>query len=287
MVAQVDQARVLLQTPLGIAGSARLRYGAAMTLYQAGQISAEVLEVYRSCASLDGQDVQALLAGYGLHSPLAAEAAIGAVLCAIDGYLATLAGPGIADVRKGIAAALETPIVRQTPVQSPVLVQHLETALQAATPDVPALVGAIRAASPHLRWITYDGYDPQLIGADFAQGHAFTSIVGVGAPIKAVDFDLGLFLIAPHVLYRDHNHAAPELYAPITGPHGWRFGVDAPLIIKPAHQPIWNEPFAPHLTKVGPVPFLCIFGWTRDVQAVAQVVPAQDWADLEALRLGG
>ena len=109
MVAQVDQARVLLQTPLGIAGSARLRYGAAMTLYQAGQISAEVLEVYRSCASLDGQDVQALLAGYGLHSPLAAEAAIGAVLCAIDGYLATLAGPGIADVRKGIAAALETP----------------------------------------------------------------------------------------------------------------------------------------------------------------------------------
>ena len=44
MVAQVDQARVLLQTPLGIAGSARLRYGAAMTLYQAGQISAEGLK---------------------------------------------------------------------------------------------------------------------------------------------------------------------------------------------------------------------------------------------------
>lgn len=287
MTTQHDQARYLLLTPPGDPGSARLRYGAAMTLYQAGEISAEVLEVYRSCASLDAQDVQALLAGYGLPSPMAAEKAIGALLAAIDGYLATLSGPWIADVRQGVAATSKTPISREVVLPNPVVAQYLEGALRSAEQDVPGLVSAIRAASPHLCWIPYDGYDPHLIGADFAQGHAFTLIIGADAPIKAKDFDLGLFLIAPHVLYRDHNHAAPELYAPITGPHGWRFGVGTPLVIKPAHHPIWNEPFAPHLTKVGPVPFLCIFAWTADVTAAAQLIPAPDWATLEALRIGG
>lgn len=285
MADEGDQARELLQTPLGVVGSARLRYSAAMTLYQAGQISADVLEVYRSCASLDARDVQILIAAYGLSNPLAAEVATGKLLVAIDDYLATLTGPGIDDVRQGIASA--TQIASQPPLHNPVVSQHLEVALQSAGVDVPALAAAIRAASPYLRWITYDGYDPQKIGADFAKGHAYTSIIGADAPVKAADFDLGLFLIAPHVLYRDHNHAAPELYAPITGPHGWRFGVDALFLIKPAHRPIWNEPFAPHLTKVGPVPFLSIFGWPRDVAALAQVIPAPDWADLEAMRLGG
>ena len=87
------------------------------------------------------------------------------------------------------------------------------------------------------------------------------------------------------MLYRDHCHAAPELYAPLTGPHGWRFGPGRPLMVKPAHQPVWNPPYPPHLTKVGPVPFLCLFGWTRDVNEVARVMPAADWPELEALRL--
>lgn len=278
-------AHILLQTPLGEAGSARIRYGAAMTLYQAGKISAEVLEVYRSCAALDGQDVQALLAEYGLPNPLAAEAATGALLQAINSYLAPLTGPQILDVRHGMVAGQKARISRPTSRPNPVVARHLEGALRAADSTVPALVHAIRVASPYLNWVTYDGYDPSHIGDDFLRSHAFTLIIGADAPIKAVDFDLGLFLIAPHVLYRDHCHAAPELYAPITGPHGWRFGVNAPLVIKPAHVPIWNEPFAPHLTKVGPVPFLCIFAWTRDTDAAAQVIPAQDWAALEALRL--
>lgn len=47
-----------------------------MTLYQAGHISAEVLKVYRSCASLDAQDVQVLLAGYGLVNLIAVKTAI-------------------------------------------------------------------------------------------------------------------------------------------------------------------------------------------------------------------
>lgn len=281
-----SDAHAALQASLGELGSARLRYAAAMTLYNAGQISAEVLEVYRSCASLDGQDPLVLIAEYGLQSPVAAIA-ISSLLTQIDRYLATLNGPGIADVRQGIEAAQATKIMPQTPASNPVISSYLDAALDATANQIPQLAANIRAASPHLKWVTYDGYAPLDIGTDFAQGHAFTSLLGHDAPIAAKNFDLGLFLIAPNVLYRDHNHAAPELYAPLTGPHGWRFAPDTPLFVKAAHQPIWNAPYAPHLTKVGAVPFLCIFAWTRDVDALAQVIPASDWTVLEALRLGG
>ena len=257
-----------------------------MTLYQAAEISAEVLEVYRSCASLDAQDPLVLLAHYELQNPFIGPA-VTSLLAEIDVYLASLPGPGIADVRQGMAQARQNRVTPQTPIPNTVIGQHLGAALDAACGQVPRLVAAIRVAEPYLRWITYDGYDAQDIGADFAQGHAYTTLIGQDAPVAALDFDLGLFLIAPHVLYRDHCHPAPELYAPLTGPHGWRFGPNMPLILKPAHQPIWNDPFAPHLTKVGPVPFLCIFAWTGDVEGVAKVIPAEDWAALESLRLGG
>jgi Dimethlysulfonioproprionate lyase len=287
------EARDLLRTPIGIKGSARQRYSAAMTLYQAGYIDAEVLEVYRSCASLDGQNPEVFITEYGLRSPLepepsaTARTAIAALITAFDHYLSTMSGPGIAEVRERIAEARHRTIVPQTVTANPVAATYLSATLNAAQTTVPALADAIRKATPYLRWNTYDAYDPHLIGTDFPQNHAFTSILGTDAPICADNFDLGLFLIAPHVLYRDHKHLAPELYAPITGPHGWRFGPDAPLHILPAHQPIWNEPNAPHLTKVGPVPFLCVFAWTRDANAIAEVVPAIDWAALEALRIAG
>ncbi len=142
---------------------------------------------------------------------------------------------------------------------------HLAAALDQLRTTHPSLAAAIAAGAPLLDWITYDAYPRAEIGEAFASGHAFASLAGGGAPLAAQDYDLGLFLIAPHVLYRDHCHKAPELYAPLTGPHGWRFGPGLPLSLRPAHDPVWNDPFQPHLTKVGPVPFLCIFGWTRDV----------------------
>ena len=281
-------ARHLLATPPGVPGSGRLRYGAAMALHRAGEISDAVLEVYRIAAAHDGRDPAALLAERDLPVPTlpepSPETRVRALLDAVDGYLATLPGPGLAEARAGIARARRGPVTLH-PVPHPVIDRHLAAALQALSVTHPALTRAIAAAAPLLRWGPYDGYPLAEIGAEFAEGHAFASILGGDAPIPARDFDLGLFVIAPHVLYRDHHHAAPELYAPLTGPHGWRFGPDAPLIVKPAHLPVWNPPHRPHLTKVGPVPFLCIFCWTRDVDHLAQVIPASDWPALDLLRL--
>jgi hypothetical protein len=287
----MDLHRALLVTPLGQPGSGRVRYGAAMALHAAGEISDAALEVYRVCAARDGQDPKALLREDGLAvpgpDPLSGEAAVGLLVDEVDRYLATLAGPGVAEVRAGLNAARGALVVPQAlaEVENPVKAAWLPHAIRALACTHPALAGAIDRAAGVLRWITYDGYPREAIGAEFADGHAYAPIIGGGAPIAADDFDLGLFVIAPDVLYRDHQHAAPELYAPLTGPHGWRFAPGAPLVIKPAHMPVWNEAHQPHLTKVGPVPFLSLYGWTRDVTPLARVVPATDWPALAALRL--
>jgi hypothetical protein len=282
----------LIDLPLGIPGSGRQRYGAAMALNRAGQLSDAALEVYRVASAHDGDDPVAMLAERGMPAPRRpapdpAQALLDLV-DETDRYLARQTGPGVAELRARIAIWRDgavTPAPAAPP--NPVVAEHLEAALAPLMSDAPALAVSIRDASPHLCWISYDLYDEDQIGPGFARNHAYATLIGGGGAIPATDFDFGLLLIAPHVFYRDHRHPAPELYMPLTGPNGWRFAPDTPLTILPAHRPVWNEPMAIHATKVGPVPFLAMFGWTADVDLAAEIVAASDWAALEALRLTG
>lgn len=56
----------LLTAPTGVAGSGRVRYAAAMYFYQRRLLSAEALEVYRTCSPIDGEDPRATLRRLGL-----------------------------------------------------------------------------------------------------------------------------------------------------------------------------------------------------------------------------
>ncbi|NJS38073.1 MAG: hypothetical protein HC783_02690 [Rhodobacteraceae bacterium] len=277
---------LFLHTPLGQAGSGRVRYGAAWPFGAIGRISAEVLEVYRIAAAHDARDPRADLRERGLPVPdlAAMPDPLRRLYDAARQYLLTLDHPGAAEVRAGLPVD-PGPLQAQEAGSNAVADRWLGPAVGVAGSDQPDLCAAILAAADGLRWVTYDAYPRDAIGDAFANGHAFASILGEDAPFAARDFDLGLFLIAPGTLYRDHCHAAPELYAPLTGPHGWRFGPGGPLTVKPAHAPIWNPPYQPHLTKVGPVPFLCLFVWTRDVNLPARVLPADDWPALEGISL--
>jgi hypothetical protein len=146
------------------------------------------------------------------------------------------------------------------------------------------LAKSITAAAPILHWVPYDSYPRELIGEAFADDHAFASIAVYRVSKAYEDFDFGLFVIGPDRFYRDHNHAAPELYAPLTGPHGFRFASGEALAWLPADQPVWNEPFRQHAIKTGPLPFLCIYAWTSDNREPARIIIEPDWADLEASR---
>ena len=286
-----ETAHAHLCAPLGQPGAGRLRYAAAMHLYGLGQMSDAALEVYRICSPLDGEDPAALLRARGLArevpvpQPLSGDLAIRLLVDEADRYFSALSGPGIAEIRAGLSVWRSGPVTPLPASANAVAERWMPEALADLSVTHPALSAAILAAMPHLKWITYDGYPIDEVGVAFSTGHAYVSIMGEDSVIPAVDWDFGIFLISPHVLYRDHRHMAPELYAPLTGPHGWRFGTELPLKILPAHQPVWNDSFVTHLTKVGPTPFLCLYVWTRDVNPVAEIVPAADWAELETLRL--
>jgi hypothetical protein len=271
-----------LHTPLGQPGSGRVRYGAAMELWRQGRISAAVLEVYRIASPHDRHDPLRMLRDEGLPLPPMPplESPMLALYAAARDYILSLDHSGATEVRVGLPAA-PGPEVAVAATPNRVVEQWLKVALTALAETHPDLAKCIGAAAGGLCWGGYDAYPPDLIGDDFATGHAFASLVGSYAPFFREDFDFGLFLIAPDLLYPDHMHPAPELYAPLTGPHGWRFGPGDPLQIKPAHAPVWNPPHQPHLTKTGPVPFLCFYVWTQDVHEAACVIPADDLALLE------
>ena len=284
----MDEALRLLHTPLGIAGSGRVRYGAAMELFQRGGLSEAQLDAYRDASPHDGRDPAKLLLERRLPPPpqpaATPAAAVETLFHAARDYLATLHHPGTAEVDAGLGRCVPSPRLPQARPH-PIAERWLGPALAEAARLQPQLAKAIATAAPHLSWVSYDAYPRADIGSSFAEGHAFASIAGNDAAFTATDFELGLFLIAPHVLYRDHCHRAPELYAPLTGPHGWRFAPGRPLIVKPAGEPVWNPSLQPHLTKVGSSPFLCLFVWTRDVSEGANVIPADDWDQVETIEL--
>ncbi len=64
-----DDPAQFIHAPLGQLGSGRVRYGAAMLLWQRGLISAEVLEVYRVASAHDGRDPLLDLRELGLPPP--------------------------------------------------------------------------------------------------------------------------------------------------------------------------------------------------------------------------
>lgn len=300
----------ILTQPPGPPGSARARYAAAMALHGAGLLDSARLEAYREAAACDRLDPARVLADRGLAVPapdLAPDPALGLapglapdpantaagarpslapallqiLLAEVDRCLAALSGPGIAEVRAGLAPAFGQAPQPRPGAANAVLTAHLPAALAALADGNPALARAIAEAAPLLDWITYDAYDPAQIGPAFPGAHAFASLVGEAAPFAADDYDLGLFLVAPRILYRDRAHPAPELYVPLTGPHRWRFAPGAAFHERPALVPVWNPPLQPHATLTGDLPLLAIFGWTRDVMAPAFVLPATDWARYE------
>jgi hypothetical protein len=207
-------------------------------------------------------------------------AAIARLIDEIDHYLADLRGPGIAEVRQAILRFGEGPVKEGIGPRAPAC-GHLDAALFCMNGADP-LRQAINKARSELNWVTYDAYPPEMIGRRFPVAHAFVSLIGGEGFLPADDFELGLFLIAPKTLYRDHCHKAPELYVPLTGPHEWRFGVGESWTEYEAHEPIWNVPMRVHATLVREVPFLALFAWTKDVTAASVVVPAPDWLEIEA-----
>ena len=94
------------------------------------------------------------------------------------------------------------------------------------------------------------------------------------------DFTLGIFLLGPFTLYRDHFHLAPELYLNLTARTGWRFQ-GGEWIDYGAGSLIWNDSNNVHATRVYDEPFISIFSWTRSINSLCKVFKCADWKKVE------
>ncbi|HSO47020.1 MAG TPA: hypothetical protein VLQ68_03720 [Rhizobiaceae bacterium] len=61
-----ERQRRLLETPVGLPGSGRTRYAAAMYFWRTGAIDERLLEIYRICCKLDDEDPLAVARQEGI-----------------------------------------------------------------------------------------------------------------------------------------------------------------------------------------------------------------------------
>ncbi|WP_298911100.1 dimethylsulfonioproprionate lyase family protein [uncultured Aliiroseovarius sp.] len=151
-------------------------------------------------------------------------------------------------------------------------------------PELQEIARCLKAAKDDLIWREDNAqfYPP---GAELGEGYTkcnlHTLLIGPDAcGHHHPDFNLGIFMLGPRTLYRDHNHDAPELYLNLSEKSGWRFGT-RDWQDYPAGSLIWNAAGDPHATRVYDQPFISVFVWLENVNSPCNVIHFDDWAEIE------
>lgn len=149
----------------------------------------------------------------------------------------------------------------------------------------PVLKAALIAAKGHLHWKVDDGEyyaNGADVGVGYKTGNMHTLLVGPeNAIVTSNQYLLGLFLLAPYTLYRDHKHLAPELYVTLTGPSAWRFELGEWEEYE-AGSRLFNPSNVVHATRVDETPFLALFAWELGAApSICSVVNVSDWDQIE------
>ncbi|GGA12664.1 dimethylsulfonioproprionate lyase family protein [Neptunicoccus cionae] len=153
-----------------------------------------------------------------------------------------------------------------------------------AAPELQEIARCLKAAKDDLIWREDNAqfYPP---GAELGEGYTkcnlHTLLIGPDACGRHhPDFSLGIFMLSPRTLYRDHNHDAPELYLNLSEKSGWRFGT-RDWQDYPAGSLIWNAAGEPHATRVYNQPFISVFVWLENVNSPCNVIHFDDWTEVE------
>ena len=139
------------------------------------------------------------------------------------------------------------------------------------SPDVAAALAGIEE---FLHWRQNPNYSDKVMGHGYMDNYAYAELIGPHGFFAGDDFLMGLLLLGPGLHYRDHHHAAPELYWLLTGPSEWRQG-RGDFAMREAGETVWHEPHVVHATRTGARPLLAVWAWTRDVSEPARLTEAQ------------
>ena len=153
-----------------------------------------------------------------------------------------------------------------------------------AAPELQEIANCLKVAKDDLVWREDNAqfYPP---GADLGEGYKRCNLHSLLIGPDACghhnpDFSLGIFMLGPRTLYRDHNHDAPELYLNLSDKSGWRFGASGWQNFV-AGSLIWNAAGEPHATRVYDEPFISVFAWLENVNSPCNVIHCDDWPKIE------
>jgi hypothetical protein len=132
---------------------------------------------------------------------------------------------------------------------------------------------ALAEVAPHLRWKQNPNYSDDLLGDGYMASYAYSELIGPDGFYPGDDFLMGLLLLGPNRLYKDHAHPAPELYWTLTGPSLWR-RAPGEFEPRPAGSAIWHLPNVTHATRTAAEPLLAVWVWTEDTAYPARLVGA-------------
>ena len=173
--------------------------------------------------------------------------------------------------------------------QSPnILSEHeelLRTALDEATdPSILSIVSDIKKCLGDVTWKQdRSEFYPtgSEVGKRYIESNLHAQLIGPdGSVAKSKDFMLGVFILGPWTLYKDHSHIAPEFYLNLSNKSDWRFNF-GPWQRYGAGSLIWNPSKQIHATKVSDKPFLSIFAWLGHVKCFCKVHQSRDHSQIE------
>jgi hypothetical protein len=148
---------------------------------------------------------------------------------------------------------------------------YLPETIAASMLVADSVSAALAEVAPHLHWKQNINYSDDLLGAGYMDGYAYAEFIGPHGFFPGDDFLMGLLLLGPDRLYKDHLHPAPELYWTLTGPSLWRRGAGE-FESRSAGSVIWHAPNVVHATRTGVDPLLALWIWTEDTIYPARLV---------------
>lgn len=212
------------------------------------------------------------------------QALISAIISYLQAHRAASSGVGMTLDKLEAMRLSEQTLIDAPPQRS----RHdavLNIAIDAIrSPQLQEIARCLKSAKDDLVW-REDNTQFYPVGADLGQGYKncnlHTMLIGPNAcGHHHADFSLGIFMLGPRTLYRDHNHDAPELYLNLSEKSGWRFGT-YDWQDYPAGSLIWNAAGDPHATRVYDQPFISVFVWLENVNSPCNIIYFDDWAKVE------
>ena len=174
--------------------------------------------------------------------------------------------PGVGEVLARLAeqdvsaGALIEPEPRRLPACC-----HLPELTANAMMIADEVAAALAANEEALHW----RQNPNYAGDSAMADYAYCELIGPSGFFAGNDFLLGLMIVGPERIYRDHLHKAPELYWLLTGPTDWSHA-HGPYQAHEAGDTLWHPSNLVHATRTLHRPLLAAWAWTHDVAEPAR-----------------